>query len=160
VCWRIVKTIGSKITASHVDQGFCAEPEARGRSSPPPGLAFSYRPRRTSPGRSLGWSGTKDFFSALDRKQYCGGLDHCDPATATIAATCYGLTWLMAATQCREESASPLNANARRRERNIFCEAKYRAPERQNVPYRIAIRSPLGWIVGRAVRNGDIWQRS
>ena len=25
---------------------------------------------RTSPARSLGWSGTKDFFSALDRKQY------------------------------------------------------------------------------------------
>jgi hypothetical protein len=49
---------------------------------------------RTSPAQSLGWSGTKDFFSALDRKQYCGGLDHCDPASATITATCYGLTRL------------------------------------------------------------------
>src|SRR5262249_62199067 len=97
--------------------------------------------------------------NARDRKRCGGGWGPWGRATAAIAATCYGLTWLMAATRCREESASPLNANARRRERNIFCEAKYRAPERQNVPYRIAIRSPLGWI-GWAVRNGDIWQRS
>jgi hypothetical protein len=159
VCWRIVKTMGSKITASHVDARLLRGTGGAGTLFASTWLGILVSTTAHFSGRSLGWSGTKDFFSALDRKQYCGGLDHCDPATATIAATCYGLTWLMAATRCREESASPLNANARRRERNIFCEAKYRAPERQNVPYRIAIRSPLGWI-GRAVRNGDIWQRS
>src|SRR5262245_50826323 len=100
--------MGSKITASHVDARLLRGTGSAGTLFASTWLGILVSTTAHFSGRSLGWSGTKDFFSALDRKQYCGGLDHCNPATATIAATCYGLTWLMAATRCREESASPL----------------------------------------------------
>jgi len=110
--WRLAhrEDNGSKITRTPM-QGFCAEPEARRRSSSPPGLAFSYRPRALhwvdhwgGPARrisSVRWIANNivvAWIIAIQRR----------PRSPRHVTDSQG--WLMAATRCREESASPLNA--------------------------------------------------
>jgi phosphate/sulfate permease len=50
--WRIVRTMGSRITRLTPMQGFSLKPEVRSRSLPPPGWAFRCRRRTQSLVRS------------------------------------------------------------------------------------------------------------